>query len=113
MPNLLGQRVVSIDDAEAVAISNEVNVVYGQTATLLTKPAYATMLVLHPVKGDWNIRVGNVTGAMPAAFLPGAAVSDGTAGYPIKEGTRLTMPAPATLSVKGYAADSALTYYYV
>jgi hypothetical protein len=91
-----------------------VNVVYGSTALKLTKPAGKSLLVVASRKGDWNVRLGDQTaGGMSAAFLNGAAITNGSGGWPIKDGTEKTFVVPVgDVTVKGYAADSELAYFW-
>jgi len=112
------QRVISIDDAGAIALADEVNVVYGSTATLLTKPARdVKLLVMRADKGSFRVRTGAAAGpvalAMPAAVDPTASISNGSGGWKISEGQELVLPVPDYITVKGYAGTDALSYFWV
>ena len=109
------QRIMALDDIQNLPLANDVNAVYGQAATLLTAPAGARLLVLNADKGTWRYALGDRTSspAMPGTALPGAAITDGSGAMMLKEGDRIVLPGPRYLTVKGYAADSALTYYWV
>jgi len=98
----------------ALPVAGEVHHVVGSTATLLTRPAGMTMLVLAADKGNWRFRMGDRTSAgMPAAFQPAATVSDGSGAFGIREGARQVFTAAALSTVKGYNADDVLTYYWL
>lgn len=93
-----------------------INSVYGSAATRLQRPASpapSSGLRIKADKGAWRIRVGNVTGAMPAAALPTAAVSDGTGGWYLPEGQEMLLDGLDDYTVKGYAVDSVLTYTWI
>lgn len=113
MAGLEGQRVVGVEDLGAIPVSNTVKALVGTTATVLTKPAGAKLLVLVADKGAWRFRIGSVAGSMPAAVDPAASVTDGTAGVKILEGSKQVLSAPGTVTVKGYNATDVLTYYWV
>lgn len=112
-----GQRIMPLADIANLPLANDINVVYGSTATRLAAPAGARLLTLCANKGNWSVALGDrsATGSnnMPAAYNPSAAVSDGTGAFPIKEGDRLTMPAALVVTVKGYAATDALVHYWL
>lgn len=113
MTDLHGQRVISPEAMQAIALG-EVNVVYGSTATLLTRPAGKTVLVLRADAGSFRLRLGDhVSTGMPTAFAPGAAISDGTGSWALAANAERIMPAPATMTVKGYAGTDALSYYWL
>lgn len=112
--SLQGQDIIDVQASGAVAVANTVDCCYGVEATLLTAPATAKHLVLIAQRGGFTLRLGDrVAAGMPAAFLPSADITNGTAGVPIPEGQTLVIPAPTLCTVKGYAADSALIYYFI
>lgn len=109
------QRIMALDDIQNLPLAADVNAVYGQTATLLTAPVGARLLVLNADKGTWRYALGDRTSspAMPSTALPAASITDGTGAMMLGEGDRIVLPGPKFVTVKGYAADSALTWYWV
>ena len=107
---------VRAEDVGVIPLSPAINCHYGSTSKLIEKSTGESILVLVARKGSWNIRLGDhsLTGdnTMPTAYLAGAAVTNGTAGFPIAEGERLSLYAPSEMTIKAYAADSELVYWY-
>lgn len=97
----------------AMPINPVINVVLGTDATLLEKPVGSRFLRMYANKGGFSVRIGDFsTSGMPAALIPASAVTDGSAGWVIPESGELVIPGATEVTVAGYAADSALTYYY-
>jgi hypothetical protein len=96
-------------------LPSALNVVYGVTAVLLEKPTGKSGLILRATKGSFNVRTGDrVSAGMPAAFAPGAAVTDGSGAWPLAEGDTIEItPAPSAVTVRGYASTDALTYAWI
>lgn len=115
MSDLGGQRVLPAEALGALPIPDTVDCVVGATATLLTRPTNArTALVLLCDKGGFRVRLGDYhASGMPGAINPGASVTDGSAGVLVAEGASVVLGAPEKITVKGYAADSVLTYYWL
>lgn len=113
--SLQGGRRISPEAAGAVALSDTIKAVVGTTAVAITKPVGDfKLLCLQAAKGDWAIRLGDFhTSGMPAAAVPSVAVTDGTGGWRIPEGRELVIPCTGTVTVKGYASDSALSYFWL
>jgi len=120
MPAATGGGTIPHPDAvAALPIGGVINAVVGTAKTVLVAPKGATFLVLQSDSGDFRVRQGDHSGgtgsldsAMPAAAIPAASVSDGSAGFRIASGTKLVLPA-ATVTVVGYASGSALSYYFL
>jgi hypothetical protein len=117
MTSLVGQRVPSPETLGCLPLSSDVNHVVGTTATKITKPAGKMILVIVADKGGWRYAVtdrsGSGTNDMPAAEFPVASVTDGTGAMHLGPGGSQLLPGPSTTTVKGYAADSVLTYYWL
>ena len=114
MTDLKGQRVIEAEEAGAVALSDSIKAVVGTTATALTRPSGARMLVLQADVNGWRVRLGDFhTSGMPSVEFPAASVTDGSAGWYIAAGRTLTLPAAGVVTVKGYAGSSVLSYYWV
>ena len=113
MAGFEGQTVLSVHDLGLMAVSDRVYHAYGAVTQVLAKPADASSLVLIAEKGTWRTRVGFHAGAMPASATVGAVVADGSGSILLAEGVMMALPAPANVTVRGYAADSVLTYYWL
>lgn len=115
MANYHGQRLIPVENiGDIKPISDEINSVVGDTATLIEKPeGNFVALVLMSDNGSFRVRLGDKTAEMPATEFPAASVSDGTSGLLLGPGWWTTLPAPSAVTVKGYAADSVLTYYWI
>ena len=50
---------------------------------------------------------------MPSAVQPTASLVDGSGAAYIPAGTRYVLPAPATMTFRGYDALSVLSYYWI
>lgn len=109
-----GSNKPTLDRAGAMALSESMNVLVGSTPLLMERPEGATLLVLYAQKGGFTLRLGDfVSSGMPAALDAAASLADGNAGYPINEKQRLVLSAPLEITAKGYAADSALHWYWL
>lgn len=95
-------------------LATNINAVVGTTPTVLSPPGgtFPRFLVLVADKGGFRVRRGSVAGAMPATEFPAASVTNNLAGLYIPVGVSRILPA-AQVTVVGYAADSALTYYWL
>ena len=120
MPAASGGAVIPPSDiVAAMPIGGAINAIVGTTSTVISAPKGATFLVLQADSGDFRVRQGDHSGGagsidstMPAAAIPTVSVSDGTAGFRIASGTKVILPA-ATITAKGYASGSALSYYFI
>lgn len=110
--NFYEQRILPPEDVGALALSNEINHVYGQTATLLTRPAGGRHLVMRCEADGFRIRLGDQTATLTGA-APGADVEDGTGSLLLAAGEDLVIPAPTLITVCGSAATAILTYFWV
>jgi hypothetical protein len=109
-----GQPIFEPAAEGSITLADTVCCVVGQTPTLLTKPSGAKHLVLQADQGGFRIRAGDFSGGgMQITEFPAATVTDGTAGVHLRAGERRVFPGPQLVTVAGYAADSALTYYWV
>lgn len=54
-----------------------------------------------------------IADGMPAVDAVGAAISNGSGGWGLVEGKETQLPGPSFVTVKGFAADSALSYYWI
>lgn len=109
--NYHGQKRATLENSGAVPIPEEIYHVYGSAATVLTRGSPARHLVLVAEVGDWRIKPGTFGSLSSAA--PSASVTDGSGSLLLKEGDQLVIPAPDVISVRGPAAGSILTYFWV
>lgn len=119
--SLAGQTIYEPDHVfSSLPLSDEINCVIGTDSASISRLSSTTTIVNYNIlslkadKGGFRVRLGNISNAaMPADEVPGAAVTDGTGGWYIKEGTTLNLPNPQIVTVKGYAADSVLSYIWI
>lgn len=111
--NLEGQRVPALEDGGVMALADELNHVVGTGPALLARPAGKRTLVLMADKGGWRIALGDRTASMPADEQPSASVADGSGAAYLTGGARVRLAGPTRLTVKAYAADSVLTYWWL
>ena len=112
-----GAMIPTQNESHIMPLSATINALVGTVSTLLTKPTGATWLVLFADKGGFRVRQGDhsATGdnIMPATLVPAASVSDGSVGLACNVGQTLALPAGNKFTIKQYAADSCVTYYWV
>ena len=120
MTDVRGQRIISPEEAGAVALAPAVNSVVGTAVTVLAAPSNVRFLVLKADNLGFRLRLGDHTGGagsddsvMPATEQPAASITDGTGGWYLAPGEKLVIPAPSKITAKGFAAGSVLSYYWV
>lgn len=119
MSDIGGSELPTLDRAGALAISELIYHIVGTTPTYVEKPLEedggAKFLFLFADRGNWRIRTGDdYSGAMPGTEFPSATeLVNGTGGLLLREGAGLLISAPANFTVKGYAANSVLTFYWM
>lgn len=112
--NFEGQVVQTPEDLGITVFPKNINNVVGTTATKLTRPTGKKILVLMAVKGDWNARNGDfVSSGMPSVFAVTSASTTDTAPFPLHEKEKVTLQAPAEVTVKGYNATDVISYYWI
>jgi hypothetical protein len=112
MSNKQGQRIIDVESAGAVALSDAINHLYGNTATLLSRPTGASLLVLHCEAGAFRLQLGDKHATL-AGSAPSGSVTDGSGSEKIAAGERLTLPAPAQITACGGSGTDILTYYWL
>lgn len=119
--SLAGQTIYEQDHVfTAMPLSDKINCVLGTDSASIARLSSTTTIVNYSIlslkadKGGFRIRLGDIADDdMPADEVPGAAVEDGTGGWYIAEGTTMNLPNPQIVTVKGYAADSVLSYIWI
>lgn len=115
--SLEGQRPMPPEATGASPVSDKIFHIVGTTATLLTKPLGAQTLYLTADKGIFRLRVGDHVADMPADPYPSASVTDGSGAFLLRAvgdyPQGMAIPAPNRVTVKGYSADSVLSYYWL
>lgn len=107
------QRRADVADVGAISLSDAIFHLKGDVATVLVRPANASMLVLIAEVGDWRVKLGDKDDAMPAAYAVAASVVDGTGAHGLPELESVVITAPHQVTVKGYTANDVLTYYWI
>jgi hypothetical protein len=108
-----GQRIIGVESAGAVALGDLINHLVGVTATLFTRPAGKTMLVLSCEAGSFRVRLGDRHTSGLVSTAPGASVTNGSGSLKLAAGDSLVLPAPAQISAIGASATDILTYYWL
>jgi hypothetical protein len=111
--DLQGQRLGAPHDDKGTVLSSEVNHVVGTVPCLLARPVGRRQLILMADRGGWRLALGDRTASMPGAELPAAAVIDGSGAAYLAGGESMRLSAPAWVTVRAYAADSVLTYWWL
>jgi hypothetical protein len=115
-PVRYGQYKMTPVDLGALPLSDQVNHIVGTAVTLITKPTWTngrpSGLVLLSENGGFRVAVGDRTATMPTLETPAATVADNTGTLYLGHGGKIVLPGPDTVTIKGYAADSVLTYYW-
>lgn len=102
--------VLSAKDLGIVPINEKIDIVVGDTATKLTRPADRTCLVVHVTSGSFEIKPGDHVSSFPSAS--GTTTTTGTQTVTLVEGTERVYAAPDELTVKGASASDKLKYYW-
>lgn len=106
------QRVNSAGDLGLLSLSNNIQHVVGNTATVLIKPAGAETLVMHVESGTFRLQTGD-TSAGIAATAPSDDVTDGTGSLKLGADKTFAFTAPDEVTVIGSGAGDILTYWFV
>lgn len=119
MPDFKAATVLSPEELGVLAVSDSINHLVGNTATLLNNRKTSkkgTVLVLHCEKGNFRYRAGQHDGANSTTALTFNATpvttTNGTGKGLISAGDRLAFAAGTEISFVGDAADAVLTYWY-
>jgi hypothetical protein len=111
--NLLGAVPLGV---VAPMLNESMNVVKGDTATLIEKPEGMNYLMLKAHVGDWFIKGGDYSGdGDPVPVFPSTPSATDQAGdtyHPMTEGERIVLSAPSALTVKGEDTNAFLYYYW-
>lgn len=110
--NLRTAQKISALEAGAVAMNEAIDLVLGGTATLLTKPAGATVLVMKAEVGSFQVKPGDYVSAFPAPVATTTDTTAGNATWGIATGETIKMAAPDKITVKGVDGSAALKYYW-
>ena len=118
--SLAGQNIYGPNHVfTALPLSDKINCILGADSASIARLSSTTVIVNYNIlslkadKGGFRIRLGDIADDdMPADEIPGAAVTDGSGGWYLAEGATLNLPNPQIVTVKGYAADSVLSYIW-
>lgn len=96
----------------SATLSDEIQHLVGDTATLLEKPSSdVSALHLFCEAGNFRVQVGDTTATIDSSD-PSASVTDGTGSLKISEGSSITIASPKDLTVIGDGAGAILTYFW-
>lgn len=99
---------------EAPALNNAIDVVFGNTATVLNRPAGATGIVIQVTVGTFMIVNNDQHAAFPSD--PGSTTATttlGTAAWPLKAGvTPYKLAASKQFTVLGSGASDKMYYFW-
>ena len=112
MAGLEGQIIANAHQLGVIGISNEVNHLYGNTATNITNDDSKGVLVLIVESGTFRYQLGDTTGTISASD-PGASVTDGSGSFKIPDTGPIALSAPSSFTVIGTGATDILTYYWL
>lgn len=102
-------------DIGAIPLTADVNCNYGTNAVFVESPdADRRSLVVYAQEGAVAIRAGDQATAMAGITAnPGADITNGTSHISIAEGSVMVFLAPEGVTLKGFTATSAATYWWV
>lgn len=111
--DLHGQRNAAPSDDGSTVLASEINHVVGTTPTLLARPAGRRVLRLMADKGGWRVALGDRTASMPGVEFPAASLTDGSGVAYLATGRSMTLIGPSQVTVRTYASDSVLTFWWL
>ena len=111
--DLHGQRTAAPHDVRSTVLASEINHVVGTTPTLLARPPGRRVLHLMADKGGWRLALGDRTASMPGDEFPVTSLTDGTGVAYLAAGRTMTLTGPSQVTVRAYASDSVLTFWWL
>lgn len=100
-------------DLGLIPFNEAMDMVKGTTATLLTRPTDATILVLKAEVDNWLMKPSDYTAGLTDTSATTTGSTAGNAPWSMDAGTERVIAAPATITVKGPNAGSILRYYWI
>ena len=111
--DLHGQRLAPLEDEGGTVLASEISHVVGTAPTLLERPPGSRALYLMADRGGWRLALGDRLASMPADEFPAASLADGTGASYLAGGTGMRLSGPSHVTVRAYAADSVLTFWWL
>lgn len=111
--DLHGQRSATLGHDGDIVLASEVDHVVGMAPTLLARPLGRRVLHLMADRGGWRISPGDRLASMPALEFPAASVADGSGAAYLAAGKDARVSGPGQVTVRAYAADSVLTFWWL
>jgi hypothetical protein len=111
--DLHGQRNGAPSDDATTVLASEINHVVGTAPTLLARPPGRHVLRLMTDKGGWRLALGDRTASMPGDEFPAASLTDGSGAAYLAGGRSMTLSGPSQVTVRAYASDSVLTFWWL
>jgi hypothetical protein len=111
--DLHGQRNAAPNDDGSMVLGSEINHVVGMAPTLLARPPGRRVLHLTADKGGWRMALGDRTASMPGDEFPATSLIDGSGAVYLAAGKSMTLSGPSQVTVRAYANDSVLTFWWL
>lgn len=99
------------ESIETLPLPKQVYSIVGTGANTIKRPSFSGTIFLYPQKGNWNVRVGNALSQ--ATEQPLASVNDGSGAVLLYEKSGIPFQVADEVTVRGYGADSVLTYWWI
>lgn len=111
--DLHGQHNAAPHDDGSMVLGSEINHVVGTAPTLLARPPGRRALRLMADKGGWRMALGDRTASMPGNEFPAASLTDGSGVAYLASGASMMLSGPSQVTVRAYASDSVLTFWWL
>lgn len=111
--DLHGQRNAAPNEDGTALLPSEINHIVGPAPTLLARPPGRRVLHLMADKGGWRMALGDRTASMPGDEFPAASLTDGSGVAYLAAGRSMTLSGPSQVTVRAYASDSVLTFWWL
>lgn len=107
-----------IDNQGLISINQAVDVIVGNTATILQRPAGMRSITMYVKTDEFSLKVGKWDGNSPNPAFPSDPSSTttgstaGNAAWPVPNGKEITISAPSFLTLKGSTSNAKLYYFW-
>ena len=108
-----GQRNAAPDGDGSMVLGSEINHVVGTAPMVLARPPGRRVLHLMADKGGWRMALGDRTASMTGDEFPAASLIDGSGAAYLAAGKSVTLSGPSQVTVRAYASDAVLTFWWL